>query len=130
MTRKKIGQPPVLHFSDNEPLQHFYIDGEGNEYSVAKLVDDTKHLPPFDCPLAALALDRKIWSGCDIYDLASHVSRCISADLTVPIILDWRGDIADGRHRVIKAIALGHRTILAVRMNWKPTPCRAAPVAA
>ncbi|MDH0777516.1 hypothetical protein N5C96_29300 [Delftia tsuruhatensis] len=32
--------------------------------------------------------------------------------------------IADGRHRVLKAIALGKRTIKARRMTWKPDPCR------
>lgn len=41
-----------------------------------------------------------------------------------PILLDWHGSIADGRHRVLKAIALGKRTIKARRMTWKPDPCR------
>lgn len=115
---------PKVTFRKNDPMQHYYFDGEGGWYSVAKLVDDTKDLPVFDCPLAAINLGGEIWKGENTYGLASHVKRCMDADLDVPIILDWEGGIADGRHRVIKALALGKRTIKARRMTWKPEPCR------
>jgi hypothetical protein len=117
-------QPPKVAFREAEPLQDYYCDGKGGWYSVAKLVDDTKHLPVFEVPLAALELDHKIWHDCDMLGLACHVKRCMDADLDHPILLDWSGSIADGRHRVLKAIALGKRTIKARRMTWKPDPCR------
>ncbi len=119
-----MAKPPKLKFRAIDPLQDYYCDGDGNYYSVAKLIDDTKHLKPFDCPLAAINLGGNIWDGCDMFDLAFHVKRVTDSDLEKPIILDWRGAIADGRHRVIRAIVDGHRTIKAVRMYWKPTPCR------
>jgi hypothetical protein len=50
----------------------------------------------------------------------------MDADLTCPILLDWNGDIADGRHRLIKALAKGRRTLKARRITWKPEPDRKA----
>lgn len=120
----KQNQPPKLEFARIVPLQEFYDDGEGNHYVVASLVDATKDLPIFDCPLAAINLLAQPWDGSDLFYLAWHVKKVMKADLNVPILLDWRGCIADGRHRVIKAIAQGKRTIKARRMTWKPEPDR------
>lgn len=121
---RRDNRPPKVAFREAEPLQDYYCDGRGGWYSVAKLVDDTKDLPVFDLPLAALDLSHTIWHGADMLGLACHVKRCMNADLDCPILLDWSGAIADGRHRVLKAIALGKRTIKARRMTWKPDPCR------
>lgn len=115
---------PVVEFRNPDPLQDYFCDGHGNYYSVAKLVDDTKHLKPFDMPIAGLCLSDRIWDGNNIFALAFHCKRVMEADLTKPIILSWDGDIADGRHRIIKALIEGRTTIPAVRMHWQPTPCR------
>ncbi|WP_334109267.1 hypothetical protein [Methylobacillus sp.] len=116
-------KPPRIAFRDADPLQDYYQDRNGDSYSVAKLIDDARHLKPFDMPIAGLRLSDVIWQGFNIYDLAFHCLRVNAADLDKPIILDWLGDIADGRHRVIRAIMEGKRHIKAVRMTWKPTPC-------
>lgn len=123
MSMAKHSKPPKVQFNRYLPLQDYYNDGKGNLFGVAKLIDDTKHLPVFDCPLAALDLSGEIWQGCNMHALAWHVKRVKDADLEVPILLDWEGGIADGRHRVIKALVLGKRTIKARRMTWKPEPC-------
>lgn len=117
---------PKLKFRAADPLQDYYIDTEGNSYSVARLMDDTKALPVFEIPLAALDLTAKIWDDANIFALAFHVKKCVDADLRYPILLDWNGGIADGRHRIIKAIIEGKRTIKARRMTWKPEPDRKA----
>ena len=122
-------KPPKVTLRKVEPLQDSYGDREGNLYSVARLVDDTKHLPTFDVPVAALCVGDVIWAGASIFDLAFHVRKCMDADLDCPILLDWNGDIADGRHRLIAAIAKGRRTLKARRMNWKPDPDRKAEAA-
>lgn len=124
MGKESTGKPPKIKFRSNDPLQDYYSDGEGNLYSVARLADDAKDLPVFDCPLAALDLSGEIWQGSDMFGLANHVRRVKDADLSKPILLDWAGRIADGRHRVIKALVDGKRTIKARRMYWKPDPCR------
>lgn len=120
----KSSTPPKVHFRKAEPLQDYYCDGFGGQYSIARLIDETKHLPVFDLPLAAIDLSHKIWNGDDMLSLSRHVRRCMDADIDCPILLDWYGAIADGRHRVLKAIALGKRTIKARRMTWRPEPCR------
>lgn len=118
-------KPPKITFRRTDPLQDYYNDGS-NLYSVARLVDDTSHLEPFDVPIAALNLSDVIWDDCNIYELAFHCKRVMEADLKKPIILDWNGAIADGRHRVIKAIIEGRRTIKAVRITWRVEPDRKA----
>lgn len=117
-------KPPRVTFRKPDPLQDYYCDGQGGFYSMAKLQDDAKALPVFDCPIAALDLSHQIWGGSDMLSLAFHCKRVMKADLSFPILLDWNGAIADGRHRVLKAIIEGKRTILARRLQWKPAPCR------
>lgn len=119
-----MAKPPKIKFNKHEPLQDYFTDGTGAFWSVAKLQEDAKDLEVFDCPLASLDLSSQIWDGAPIIELASHCKRVIDADLDCPILLDWHGLIADGRHRVIKAVIKGHRTIKARRMTWRPDPCR------
>ena|SRR3990167_1039277 len=117
---------PKLSFRDNDPLQDYYNDGLGNSWSVARLVDAAKELEPFDMPIAGIDLDAKIWEGSNMFMLAFHVKKVNEADLSSPIILDWNGSVADGRHRIIKAIIQGKRTIKAVRLQHKLEPDREA----
>lgn len=119
-----MAEAPKITFAEIEPLQDYYNDGCGNEYSVARLIDEAKDLKPFDCPIAALDLSHEIWAGCDIFTLAFHCKKVQEADLKYPIILDWRGAVADGRHRIIKALIEGRKTIKAVRITWKVQPDR------
>ena len=118
--------PPKVRLRDIEPLQDYYRDRDGNQYSVARLLDDTKELPVFDVPLAALSLSSTPWDGDNMVWLAFHVRKCMKVDLSKPILLDWYGSVADGRHRILKSIALGKRTIKARRMHWKPEPDKKA----
>lgn len=120
MPKKKF---PKVTFRNAEPLQDYYQLGD-EYYSVARLIDETKHLTPFDVPIASLNLDDPTWNGENLYGIAFHVKKVYDADLSFPIIIDWDGRIADGRHRIIKAIVKGRRTIKAVRMTWKITPDR------
>lgn len=119
--------PPQLEFNAIEPLQEYYYDGDGGHYSVAALVEASQDLPVFDCPLASLYLVGEIWNGCNMFELAYHVKRVMDADMSIPILIDWHGAIADGRHRVIRALAEGRTTIKARRITWKPKPCRTDP---
>lgn len=93
-----MGQPPKLSVGGDDPLSEYYSDGE-RRYAVSRLIEEAKGLDPFDAQ-----------------DMARHLRRVMDADLSKPIILDWDGCIADGRHRVVKAILEGHRTIKAVRL--------------
>jgi hypothetical protein len=118
-----VKAPPVVRFKTNDPLQEYYVRG-GEYYSVARLADEAKDLVPFNLPLAALDLDSITWNGCNLFELAYHVKRVEDADLSIPIIPDWNGSLADGRHRVIKSLVLGKRFIKAVRITWTIPPDR------
>jgi len=115
---------PKITFADAEPLQDYYRDREGNLYSVARLIDDAKDLKPFDLPIAAIDLSDNIWEDCDMFSLAFHCKKVQEADLKYPVILDWRGCVADGQHRIIKALIEGKKTIKAVRITWRVQPDR------
>lgn len=122
-----MSSSPKVRLRDPDPLQHYYQDCDGARWSVARLLDDTKDLDVFDLPLAGLDLSQAIWPNASMAKLADHVKQCMDADLSYPILLDWNGAIADGRHRILRAIADGHETIKARRMHWKPEPDRPAP---
>ena len=114
---------PTLKLFDCEPLQDQFSDGNGNYWGIARLIDITEHLKPFDCPLASLDLSTIIWDDCNILELAMHIHRVNAADFSEPIIISWNGSVADGRHRIMKAIIMEKTTIKAVRMQHRPTPC-------
>lgn len=122
---KLIKAGPV-RFAEHCPLEGYYNDGHGNIYSVARIIDMCKDLPVFEAPLQSFDLSHYIWQNYTIFDLAFHIKAVNDADLNYPIILDWNGAIADGRHRLLKALVLGHTTIKCVRMYWKPAPDKQA----
>jgi hypothetical protein len=49
-----------------------------------------------------------------------HIQRIKDCDYNIPIIISWQGIIADGWHRIIKAIMDGKSTIKAIRMIDAP----------
>lgn len=121
MGEKKQGP---LKFGAFEPLSEYYIDTDGNRYCVSRLIEEAKDLPVFDLPLAGLDLSQTIWRESDIFGLAYHCKKVNMANLEYPIILAWDGAVADGRHRIIKALMLGKTTIKAKRLTWRLTPCK------
>lgn len=117
---------PKVKYRSFDPLQDYYKDKFGNLYSVARLIDESKNFDVFEVPIASLDLSSNIWDDCNMLSLAFHCDRTMKADLNKPIILDWNGVVADGRHRIIKSIIKGKRTIKAVRFAYKMTPCKEA----
>jgi hypothetical protein len=113
---------PVIQLPADDPMTDFYVDCEGDSYKVGKLYAIVKDDEPFLVPVAALSLSDKIWQDCTMLQLALHVKKCMKADTEAPILLDWNGDLADGRHRVIKAICDGKKHILCKRLFVKPEP--------
>lgn len=55
--------------------------------------------------------------------MVMHMKAVNDANLNCPIILDDEGDVMDGRHRIMKALLLGKKTIKAVRFEKNPPPC-------
>lgn len=52
---------------------------------------------------------------------SEHIERCLEADLTYPILI-WDGEIIDGTHRTVKALAQNKKTIMAKIITNIPPP--------
>ena len=102
--------------------QCYCIDDKA--YAVADLWEAAKNLPTYEVPLIGLMTDIEPWSetGDSFHEFMRHVKLTNDADMSYPIILDPRGDIADGRHRLAKAIVEGHSTIKIKRLTIMPDP--------
>ena len=83
-----------------------------------------KKLKPFKLPLSGIDLS-KAYKPFDNYNLDSiiyQIKRVNNCDIKIPIILDNIGQIADGLHRVVKAISMDMEYIMAYRLTDMPTP--------
>jgi len=99
-----------------------FVDGQ-NSWDVQTIWDAAKDLPVFELPIIGLNTAIGTW-GPDMtfLDFVSHAKLMNTADMSYPIILDPTGYIADGRHRLAKAICNGDRTIKACRLMYMPEP--------
>jgi ribose 5-phosphate isomerase len=94
-----------------------------HHWDVSRLFELSKNLPVMNIPLEHMHMHYK-YVELTLRELAGHMVAVQNADLRYPIILDEDGEIMDGRHRLIKAIIEGKKTIKAVRFLENPAPCR------
>lgn len=93
-----------------------------HKWHAACLFELSKDLPVMKIPLEHINMYNK-YESMTLRELAGHIVAVEKADLKYPIILDEDGEIMDGRHRLLKAIIKGKRTIKAVRFLENPSPC-------
>ncbi len=94
-----------------------------HHWSVSRLFELSKDLPIMEIDLDHL----NVWHNFEKITMRKfimHMDAIMNADLNYPIILDEDGEIMDGRHRLMKAMFLRHKTIKAVRFQENPSPCR------
>lgn len=103
-------------------LQDNYFVSRGRHFSALKLIEQSKKYPVFDLPLAGIDLSRSAWKMEDLDDFIYQANRVRKTDLKYPIILDDCGCVADGLHRICKAVIMGRKTIKAIRLEVMPTP--------
>lgn len=101
-------------------IESSYENKEGFIYNALKLIEASKDLPVFDYPLACIDLSVMPFQVNDMKDLLFQVKRIENTDLQYPIILDDKGVIADGYHRVLKALLDEQTTIKAIRIQKMP----------
>ncbi len=97
----------------------------GNKSWKAKslyLFAKAKEYEVMDLPLWAVNLSSNCFDSWSLQSFIFQVERVNKCSLEHPIILDDYGQIADGYHRVCKAILEGKETIKAIRMLEMPTP--------
>lgn len=94
-----------------------------HKWRCSRLFKLIENLPVLDIPLDHLCVFYKLKTySPTLREFASEMKRIMKSDLKYPIILDEDGEVIDGRHRIIKALYLGHKTIKAVRFDINPEP--------
>lgn len=94
-----------------------------HHWSVPRLFELAKPLPVMEIPLDHLNIYNK-YESVTLRDMVMHMRAVNEVDLNFPIILDEDGEIMDGRHRIMKALLTGAKTIKAVRFEKNPEPCK------
>lgn len=94
-----------------------------HHWSVARLIELSRTLPVMEVPLDHLHLYYK-YENITLREMVMHMRAVNAACLSCPIILDEDGELMDGRHRLMKAMLEGNETILAVRFDTNPVPCK------
>ena len=108
------------YYSKGRLDHHYFITSE-KKYRVSDLIDKSLKYDVFDLPLDGINISAIPWDNTKCKgDIADHFIKVNKANLKYPIILDNYGYIADGWHRVVKALALGHKTIKAIRLVHMP----------
>ncbi len=125
---ESTGTEELTPKENNMIIKHVSLETQscklGNSFwSVARLIFLSKDFEVFDAQINCMSLSYQ-YAELSLKELAGHVEAVNTADLSYPIILDEDGDIMDGRHRLMKALLNGDKTIKAVRFDNNPTPCR------
>lgn len=95
-----------------------------HEWAIARLITLSADLEVMEIPLRHLNIYNK-YESLTLREMVMHFRAVNESDLRYPIVLDEDGEIMDGRHRIMKALLDGHKTIKAVRFDKNPEPCRA-----
>ena len=94
-----------------------------HHWSVPRLFELSRNLPVMDVVIDHMST-YFVYDKLTLRELIGHMKAVEAADLSYPIILDEDGELMDGRHRLMRAIMLGHTTIKAVRFDENPSPDR------
>lgn len=92
-----------------------------HHWSVPRLFELARELPVLDIPLDHLSL-YYTYEKLTLREMVMHMKAVHDADLSRPIILDEDGELMDGRHRLMKAMLTGEKTVKAVRFDENPSP--------
>ena len=94
-----------------------------NHWSVERLINLSKDFKIMKIPIDHLNVYCN-YERVTLRQMATYIRAVNDADLHYPIILDEDGEIMDGRHRIVKCLVEGIKTIKAVRFDKNPEPCK------
>lgn len=111
---------------DDMTFDESQFNGKGGMWKAQTLYDfaKAKEYPILDMPLWCVDLSTDAFECGSLKDFIFQCKRVNDTSLDYPIILDDKGQIADGYHRLCKAILEGKETIKAIRMLEMPSPDR------
>lgn len=119
---EKSNEAPVVDMGTFKFTESRYVRGKRG-WMVSSLYKKAEEdgLIPFDVPLASFDLTPMHFKVNSTDSFIWHMKRCMCADTDIPILLDDMGQVADGNHRICKAILEGKRYIKAYRMKDMPS---------
>lgn len=118
--RKEISGNMIEQFSKIEDGQRCQLGS--HHWYIARLVTLVKDFDVMEIPIEHLNV-YYTYKNLTLRNMATHINAVNDADLNYPIILDEDGELMDGRHRIMKALVTGAKTIKAVRFDKNPPPC-------
>lgn len=109
---------------DNMTFEESQYNGKDGIWKAQTLYNfaKAKEYPILDMPLWCIDLSTDAFECESLKDFIFQCKRVNDASLDYPIILDDKGCIADGYHRLCKAILEGKETIKAIRLLEMPAP--------
>lgn len=119
-----MNNPPIVELQTQGLAENTYRS-DNNIWSASNLIQwcKEKEYPIFDLPLAGIDLSYSPWTSLsNVKQIANHFKRVQLANLDYSVILDDHGYIADGWHRIVKALVDGKSTIKAIRIQEMPQP--------
>lgn len=119
--KKQKSNIPIVEIETMPFADSQYFDGTYT-WRASSLAAQVKkdNLEAFEIPLAGIRLDHLPFDIKDLDDFIYNMKRVENTDLKYPIILDTKGCVADGYHRIAKAILEGKTTIKAYRLKQMP----------
>lgn len=118
--KKEVVKVPLedMTFEKSEYQAGDYFWKAETLYDFAK----AKGYPTINIPLCSLNLSVRPFTCDDLTEFIFQCKRVKDCTLDYPILLDNKGRIADGYHRLCKAIIMGKETIKAIRLLKMPAP--------
>ncbi len=110
-----------LEYEDVDLSNERYIRGEKAWYQIDLInAAEKQECKPFDFPLIGIDLSNLPFTISCLDDFIWQCLRVERCNLDYPIILDDLGQIANGNHRIVRAIIEGRETIKAIRLKYMP----------
>jgi len=107
-------------------MKHTYSDGAFT-WDVKDLWNAAEGIEPVSMPVSYILnieqfLDSHSWSAgkMSVREILDHAERIDNADLSYPILLTPDGCVADGCHRIVKAIKMGIESLPVIRLKKMP----------
>lgn len=118
-----MSKVPVVPI-DDMPFEDSCYNRGNERWNASTLYEhaEIKKLKPFNATIASFDLNTLGFSLDNLAQFIFQCKRVEKCNLDYPIILDDYGTIADGYHRLCKAILEGRTHIKVIRLNDMPKP--------
>ncbi len=104
-------------------VQTNHYNENGKMYFDTSLILASKGLPVQKMRITKKIMDEKIhWTLNSFFDLKVHIDRINKSDLKYPVIVGPKDKIIDGRHRLMKAVLKGKKSLDYVKLDKLPPP--------